>query len=773
MTLTTPKRPNARPRRTREEPAGSAGVDPLRALTVVVVTATCLFVFLQLRPSLLFADTTPTGGELGGHAWGPEFLRSHLWSGGGFLSGWTDDWFGGFPAFRFSLPVLALGAVLIDLVTPAGVALKLTVALPLVALPVAAARFARSSGLGGPGPAALAAASLVALFDVSHHQFGGNILSAITGEYASGTALVVGLVCVAVFNQDLDEERSGPAAGALAALAALCHPVGATFVFVGVVCRSVVTPAGQRLAAWAHVARTLGLTALLTAFWYLPAWWYRPYSNELRFPHFPNHGELLFPLWFPLEIVVATAAVAGTVEAVVHRRRGVIALAMAAALFALGVMTVPRGLLWNTRLVPPWLLCRALLAGAGAAALLGRLARHAPVPRRRHVQSVATAALVATLLLGLAWDTAMLPGGRTRHVTENGERLAVDFRWILGPHHLPSLVADGVREAFGGYERNPFWEEHVALIETLKGVAQYHGCGRVMPEYDASGHLGSPYATALLPLRTDGCLPTATGLLMGSSPTASAVLVAESSLSPIYSNYKPGLRYEPFDLDRGVEYMREIGARYYLAHTPTVIEAARLNPNLTQVAASGPWHVYLVEGVSLVETLERQPIVIRDADRDALGWERVALEWFQQARPTAFRVAWSGPPDWTRASPGVPLPEQTHQLNASDISEVHDLVDEPGHIRFRVSNPGAPIIVRRSYFPTWKVKGARGPWRITPNWMVVIPTGDEVELTYEAGTAAWVGVALSALGVAATFGWAARSSQARSRSRSWRTRARF
>jgi hypothetical protein len=43
---------------------------------------------------------------------------------------------------------------------------------------------------------------------------------------------------------------------------------------------------------------------------------------------------------------------------------------------------------------------------------------------------------------------------------------------------------------------------------------------------------------------------------------------------------------------------------------------------------------------------------------------------------------------------------------------------------------GKPVLVRVSYFPNWKVSGARGPYRAAPNFMVVVPTDTTVRLTY-------------------------------------------
>jgi hypothetical protein len=42
----------------------------------------------------------------------------------------------------------------------------------------------------------------------------------------------------------------------------------------------------------------------------------------------------------------------------------------------------------------------------------------------------------------------------------------------------------------------------------------------------------------------------------------------------------------------------------------------------------------------------------------------------------------------------------------------------------------SPVLVKTSYFPNWQAVGANGPWRVTPNLMVVIPTSTHVLLHY-------------------------------------------
>jgi hypothetical protein len=55
--------------------------------------------------------------------------------------------------------------------------------------------------------------------------------------------------------------------------------------------------------------------------------------------------------------------------------------------------------------------------------------------------------------------------------------------------------------------------------------------------------------------------------------------------------------------------------------------------------------------------------------------------------------------------------------------------------------------VKASYFPNWKAKGAHGPWRVTPNEMVVVPTSRHVTLYYGETPVDMTGWVLTYLGV--------------------------
>ena len=78
-----------------------------------VVALCSAFVFFSLDAGLLLQDSTPTGGDMGAHVWGPAFLQENLLTDLR-VTGWTQDWYAGFPAYVFYMVVPSLFIVWIS-----------------------------------------------------------------------------------------------------------------------------------------------------------------------------------------------------------------------------------------------------------------------------------------------------------------------------------------------------------------------------------------------------------------------------------------------------------------------------------------------------------------------------------------------------------------------------------------------------------------------------------------------------------------------------------
>jgi hypothetical protein len=79
--------------------------------------------------------------------------------------------------------------------------------------------------------------------------------------------------------------------------------------------------------------------------------------------------------------------------------------------------------------------------------------------------------------------------------------------------------------------------------------------------------------------------------------------------------------------------------------------------------------------------------------------------------------------------------------------QVSDVKIDEQDLSFHVDKVGVPVLVKVSYFPNWSAHGAEGPYRIGPNMMVVVPTANDVSMTFDRSTSDLFFYALTAFGI--------------------------
>ncbi len=401
------------------------------------------------------------------------------------------------------------------------------------------------------------------------------------------------------------------------------------------------------------------------------------------------------------------------------------------------------------------------------------------------------AALVAvSVLLGLALNTL---GGIS---DDEGIRT-----WSLGPLEVGSndnsfipgwsswnfsgLQSKGENLNSPGDVGQGGWAEYEFVNRTMAGVGEQVGCGRAMWEFAPElNRYGTTMAMMLMPMWTDGCIGSMEGLYFEATPTVPYHFMLQSDLSapsrqagPEQSVGGPSramrdLPYGDFDIDRGVARMHEMGVRYYMAFSRDSVEAARNHPDLIEVAAATPWVIFETQA-TLVEPLAIAPVVISGVDDAQHEWLDVGIEWFDDVTQT--RPASSGPSEWDEVDAetfvaryegeetrlagsigvdGQPMSELLPELFVPSETVVSSIVADTDTISFSVDQIGTPVLVRASYFPSWKARGAEGPYRVAPNFMVVVPTGENVELYFARTATDWLAIVMTMAGIAALF-WSA------------------
>lgn len=727
--------------------ASLAAVRPESWVTLAVVATCSGFVLAQLHPELLVRNTTPAGGDMGAHVWGPAYLRDELLPQGR-LTGWTPDWYAGFPAYQFYMVVPALLIVALDVVLPYGVAFKLVSVSGMVTLPVAAWAFGRLAGLRFPTPAVMAAATVLFLFDRTYTIYGGNMASTLAGEFAFSISLSLSLVYLGVVAKGLEEQRYRWLAALLLGLTVLCHLIPAIFALVGTA--ALVRLRGRRRSTWTWAAPVLVVGSAISAFWVLPFWWQRAYVNDMGWEKLAvrQDGQPLvdwsgvigdgsagwvadvFEHLIPQDLrwLVALAAL-GAVLSVLGRIRLGMALTLMSAAWWAAFVVLPQGRLWNARLLPFLYLGYFLLAAIAVSETGQRLARW--VGDRLGQRSPADGRLATraftTATAGFALVAMLVIAGMPLGVLPFGSRGA-DGTYTWGPLETEdrSFLPDWARWNYTGYEDKASYREYHDVVQTMAAVGEEHGCGRAMWEYESElDRYGTPMALMLLPYWTDGCIASMEGLYFESSATTPFHFLNQSELSAAPSSAMRDLDYQGLDLDLGVQHLQMLGVRYYMATSARAIEQADQQADLTPIAASGPWKVYEVAGSDLVVPLDQQPAVLRDVHPDVHHWLEPAQDWYLDPEQWDTFLAASGPSSWQRIDVG-----ERPDAVAVDPVEVSDVRAGNDRIAFTVSEPGTPILVRTSYFPNWHATGADGPYRVAPNLMVVVPTAEEVRLDY-------------------------------------------
>jgi hypothetical protein len=99
------------------------------------------------------------------------------------------------------------------------------------------------------------------------------------------------------------------------------------------------------------------------------------------------------------------------------------------------------------------------------------------------------------------------------------------------------------------------------------------------------------------------------------------------------------------------------------------------------------------------------------------------------------------------------VPSEPISVVNTELATVTDVVQGRSSVSFRVDKVGTPILVRTSYFPNWGVSGAKGPYRVAPNMMVVVPTDNEVKLSFGWSFLDVLAYVLSIGGIAVLVRW--------------------
>ncbi len=588
----------------------------------------------------------------------------------------------------------------------------------------------------------------------------------------------------------------GVAAGAVLALGpalltvATGDPGGVASVVFAAIGVAVVLVACWPRETLARAAAIGTVGALLTAVWSVPLAATLQYTTDMRYAAITQYGSFLFPWSYlfgirgalPWQWGAATLITIALVGGVIARRRSTLVVVLLTAITGLmfvvwaSVQATPA---WNLRVLPFWYLCVFLLMGLGVAELVrgaawlaARVRAHrADVPAGDDLLDGAPRpwSSVTPRMIGIGTAVALtvvLTVGTLININASKDFLPYWIKWNESGYQDLAGQGPGLKKDYPEYR---------TLMDTIGRLPQ---AGRTLFEGGPGINVyGTPLALMLLPYWTNGRFATMEGLYYESSATTPYVFMAVATLDGPGNASNPvrGVPYRTIsDFSLGVRYLQMLGVRYFAAHSTLSREAANADPRLKLVATSptgkggiypDTWAIYQVANAPTVSPLAYQPVVVDPpsaaeqttctnevvangvaANEVTLhDWQDcIAVPWFNDPSALNRVLVAAGPASWQHAQ-ATPARQLTRQ--PLPPVTVTDLRQTDSSISFHVSRTGVPVLVKTSYFPNWQAAGAEGPYRATPNFMVVVPTSHAVHLTYATTNAEWLGRFLTLLGL--------------------------
>ena len=746
-----------------------------------------LTILVVLNPWWIVTPTTPTGGDMGAHVFGPAYLRDNLLPQGRIL-GWSNDWFAGFPAFYFYFPLPSLTIVLLDLVLPYGVAFKLVTVLGLLALPPAAYFLARSMRFSSSISLIAAGAGAIFAFYESFTIYGGNVASTLAGEFAYSWSFSISLVYLGLLIRAVRDDRKYLKWAALAlAATVLSHVLTAI----------VVVFASLFVFPWRKgFLRTLAIWAwgfAMAAFWALPLLARIGLTSDMAWTPLSRWEEI-----FPVELwLLIPIAIPGAIWAV--RKTARAGPLMAATILPIIYYPLPtvlpetwpetftgeRWKLWNGRLLPYWYFGVAFFAAVAVGAAVIWMSRRLPSrlsawwPRMLAIIAFAIATvLVATAddfpywvwipvaVAGLIFVASSFAWPRmmsSRGVLTGAATAVIVFGALAGV----TFIDGWARWNFEGYENKAPWPEYEALMVELDKLPE----GRVQWEGNSGlNKYGTPMSPMLIPYWTEGSHQSMEGLFFESSLTTPFHFINSSEMSFNASNPIPGLTYHDLQMDRGIRHLDHFGVSYYVSFTAEAAEEADGMVEITRISTPTPacseepecFRIFEMPETQLVVAATHLPAVYDVPERSLLGsitgpaqpvgadgeelpsFHDMALEWYEDVDNIHRWVVADGPSEWPRIESIDERPNEALDVPADAVSNI---VLEDHRISFTTTAVGVPHLVKVSYFPNWTADGADGPWRASPSLMVVVPTSNDVVIEFQDTWAESGGWILSLVGL--------------------------
>ena len=704
-------------------------------LFIKVALGSLLLIFLRIE--LVFSDLLPTGGDMGAHIVPTKFFVTELFNNFK-LSGWSQDWFAGYPVYYFYFPLPPIITSLLNFLFPFSISFKTMVLISQVLLVVSIEMLMRKKskvfsfyGFG---------VGLLYLLTESFTIFGGNLASSLAGQYSFTYSIAFGNLSIFYLVKS-KYKYSMEIAALLIGLSALSHLIPfmiylPIFAFYFLKSDSKIYKKISAFLFFLFIAIRFSISLFLNL----------EFTTNMTYTPYTELSDLVksdvLPFVIGLVIYIFTSMSKTSLKAISGFE--IYLLAISVYLFFYG----PESALWNGRIVP--------FFNLGIIILFFNLLHVDIKNLTKKIQGKYPLLLFILLTNSYFMYLYYSKWGNTYSTTTISVILIVLFMFLISTHSENFLIYTTLVSLtfgtlsylphwlnwnFSGYESKNNWADITTLYEGLDTLEP----GRIMwePNSDLNKY-GTPMVLMTIPMFTNH--QSVEGLYFDSSITTPFHFLTVSGVAERPSNPVGGLTYINGEFDKGFRLMEELGVDYFIAYTSSIKDKANANENFNFLFSNEVFNVYSIK-TEKVELIEDNLYIFESPNfygrlRNAVLREGSEQNFFEAAFNSFkdelnYKIIENY--DESFAEPS----DKNTALLITDLNIQNEL------ITFKTNKPNQLHLIKVSYFPNWKIKNGLGPFRISPSFMAVIPKDEFVEINFETSN---VEKALNLLSILTLFG---------------------
>ncbi|MCD6215902.1 MAG: hypothetical protein J7J92_02400, partial [Candidatus Aenigmarchaeota archaeon] len=612
--------------------------------------------------------TTIAGGDTASHYYPAKYMKEYLLPNGQ-IKGWFPDWFAGLPIFQFYFPLPFVLIAMLSYLIPLEISFKLVTVLGIFLLPICTYISLKYMGFKKNERLLGALFTLIAIFIQNNSMWGGNASSMLAGEFCYSISLSLAILFLGTIYSGLKNEKHIILNSLLLSAIVLSHLYPALIAVSAPVLFLALTK-NLKKNKIAYLSKVYLLGFFLTAFWSIP------FALDLNLVTVTMHWPVKeFSTLVPKELIIFfLVAFVGIFKGA---KKGIKNdLFLASAIFSsLFFALFPIDMVLNIRFVPFLYLFIVIFAGVVIGRVVNKIKRNGKI------------LTIFILIIIILWL----------------------FSYIT---YLPHWI----KWNYEGFESKEQWPELKEFFDYLRLLPP----GRVMHEYNKKHNsFGTPRTLESIPLFTGK--PVIEGLYMESAVSTPFAYVLQAEVSETPSCPVYGLYCGSLNLTKAAKHLRMFGVKYYIATTETTREEAIKSKDFKLLREFPSIELYVfsvVNGGKIVEPLKYEPVYF-----ETNNWKEISLDWFKKLKDVY--LIFDKVPEIKKVNNIENLPKE----KIRDCFVQEDVKNE--RIEIYTDCINQPVLVKMSYHPNWKAYGAKGPYLVSPSFMLIYPTENNVKLVYE------------------------------------------